>query len=51
MILHSITCCVYLLEAEVRRGGVGASQSVWPLGLQLTPIPTAAQAASLDLSL
>lgn len=49
MILHSITRCVYLLEAEVRRAGA-PPVSLAP-GLLLTPHPTTARAASSDLSL
>lgn len=41
MILHSITRCVYLLEAEVRRGEVGPAQSAHSTapGSSLRPVP------------
>lgn len=52
MILHNITRCVYLLEAEVRGGKqeVPPSQP-GPWRLQLTPAPLTGQTESWDLSL
>lgn len=52
MILHSITRCVYLLEAEVRaRKQEGPPSQPGPWGLRLIPTPLPGQTLSWDLSL